>query len=459
MRAVRCCLALSAALAAGAADERSALDHPGVLALIAADPAAAAAAGGALFRHEFSTREGAGEARLGGRMRAARAQSCIVCHNVPYGDAGAGATVGRSGPAGRSTPHLFGAGALEQLGEAITATLLARVDRDGDGSVIGGEAAEVRALIDPDGDGPEPVVDFGWFADRDGDGRPDLDPSLRIWFVDAAGRRLPSARRLGDPGVVGYRFAHGAFGWSADDGEDPRATASLRTFIIGAFAAHAGIEADDTGLREIDRSGRAAVTPTGSRPLVPGTAPDPGIRRDDAGRSLDDPDGDGVMAELSTAEVDLVEFYLFRHRPPGERPDAPGAAAGRLRFAAIGCATCHAPEWRFPGRGDRRTGAADLTITGLYSDLRHHDLGADFHQPRFDGGTTLRFRTPPLWGVGSSAPYGHDGASLDLDAVIRRHGGEAASSAAAYRDLDADGQLELVGFLRSLVLAPPADPR
>lgn len=458
MRTARCCLALSAALSVGAAEDGSELDRPGVLALIAADPVAAVAAGGSLFRREFSTREGAGEAR-GIRMQAARAQSCIVCHNVPYGDAGAGATIGRSGPTGRSTPHLFGAGALEQLGEAITDALLARVDRDRDGTVTAAEAAGVPALVDPDGDGPEAAVDFGHFADRDGDGRPDLDPALRLWYVDPSGRRQPSARGLGDPGVAGYRFAHGAFGWSADDGEDPRATASLRTFIVGAFAAHAGIEADDTGLREVDGSGRAAATPSGSRPLVPGTAPDPGIRRDADGRSLDDPDGDGVMAELGAAEVDLVEYYLFHHRQPEERRDAPGAAAGRRRFAAIGCTACHVPEWRFAGRGDRRDGAADLLVTGLYSDLRHHDLGTGFHQIRFDGGTTLRFRTPPLWGVGGSAPYGHDGASLDLDAVIRRHGGEAAASATAYRDLDERGQLELVGFLRSLVLVPSADPR
>ena len=452
MRAARCCLALSAILSGLLAEDRSDLDRSGAAQLIASNPLAAISAGQALFRHEFSAREGAGEARLRTPMRAARAQSCIVCHNVPYDDAGAGATIGRSGPTGRSTPHLFGAGALEQLGEAITAGLLARVDRNHDGTVSADEAAGVVARIDAAGAGS--AVDFGAFADADGDGRPDLDPALRIWYVDAAGRRLPAARSLDDAGVAGYRFAFGAFGWSAEDGEDARATASLRTFIVGAFAAHAGIEADDTGLREIDGSGRAAPTPTGARPLVPGMPPDPGARRDDRGRSVDDPDGDGVMAELSAAEVDLVEFYLFRHRQPQERRESRGFAGGRARFIAIGCAACHVPDWRFPGRGDRRTGAADLLIEGLYSDLRHHDLGPEFHQLRFDGNTTVRFRTPPLWGVGTTAPYGHDGASLDLDAVIRRHGGEAIAAAVAYRALGEQEQEELVSFLRALVLAP-----
>lgn len=450
MRAARC-LALSGVLAALAASEH--VGHAEAVALIATDPDAAAAAGRILFTREFSAREGAGEARGGPVMQAARAQSCIVCHNVPYGSPGAGATIGRSGPTGRSTPHLFGVGALEQLGEGITAAVMARVDRDCDGVVTPDEMTGVRALVDPDGDGPAMAVDFGSFADADGDGRPDLDPSLRVWFVAADGRRLATARRLGDPGVAGYRIAHGAFAWSADDGEDPRATASLRAFVVGAFAAHAGIEADDPLLRDRDGDGRAEATPTGARPLAPGEPPDSGRRRDGDGRSLDDPDGDGVPSELTAGEVDLVEWFLFRQPQPFER-DLRSAAAGRARFAAIGCTSCHVPDWRFNDRGDRRTGAAVLAVPGLYSDLRHHDLGPAFHQVRFDGGTTTRFRTPPLWGVAHSAPYGHDGASLDLDAVIRRHGGEAEASSQAYAGLSAAERGEIIAFLGSLSLAP-----
>ena len=33
--------------------------------------------------------------------------------------------------------------------------------------------------------------------------------------------------------------------------------------------------------------------------------------------------------------------------------------------------------------------------------------------------------TEPLWGVGTTAPYGHDGRSINLNEVILRHGGEA----------------------------------
>ena len=70
------------------------------------------------------------------------------------------------------------------------------------------------------------------------------------------------------------------------------------------------------------------------------------------------------------------------------------------------------------------------TIRGIYSDFKYHDVGEDFYQMQFDGSVVKKWKTAPLWGVGHTAPYGHDGANLDLDSVIRRHGGEALDSRA-----------------------------
>jgi cytochrome c peroxidase len=67
------------------------------------------------------------------------------------------------------------------------------------------------------------------------------------------------------------------------------------------------------------------------------------------------------------------------------------------------------------------------------------------------------FITRPLWGVGSSAPYGHDGRSVTLDDVIRRHGGESQRSRDAYVRLRRDDSDALIAFLNSLVLFPPDD--
>src|SRR5262249_5461279 len=68
------------------------------------------------------------------------------------------------------------------------------------------------------------------------------------------------------------------------------------------------------------------------------------------------------------------------------------------------------------------------------------------------GSVVRKFRTSPLWGVGSTAPYGHDGASLSLDEVIRRHGGEALASRKGYTSLNEKERRSVVAFLESLVL-------
>ena len=43
--------------------------------------------------------------------------------------------------------------------------------------------------------------------------------------------------------------------------------------------------------------------------------------------------------------------------------------------------------------------------------------------------------TTPLWGVGTTAPYGHDGRSINLAEVILRHGGEAQAARDAFAAL------------------------
>lgn len=469
-RALIAALVVALVVACGSTPAADPLASDGdATALLRRDPRAAWLAGRALFNRQFSQAEGAGEpaapARFADRspvMAMGLATSCALCHNVPFGDAGGGATIARNGASGRSTPHLFGAGLLVQLGERLSQAMLAIADADGDGVITAVEAAGHTARVASDSSAT--AIDFGRFDDRDGDGRPDLDPALRVWYVDAQGRRLPAARRLGDPGVAGYRLALGVFGWSAADGLDQRSGASLRAFIVAAFAAHAGVQADDPRLAESsDHTGFTKAAPTGSRPPFAGTAPDPGRLRDEGGRSLDDPDRDGVAAELGVGEIDLIESYLFNHPQPVERASMPGSAAGRERFQTLGCAGCHTPTWHLPGAGDRRQVAgrstpmedgAGLIVAGIYSDLRHHDLGAGFHQWQFDGSLITRFRTPPLWGVGTTAPYGHDGASLDLDAVIRRHGGEGAAVTARYAALDDGEREQVLAFLRGLVLTP-----
>jgi len=73
------------------------------------------------------------------------------------------------------------------------------------------------------------------------------------------------------------------------------------------------------------------------------------------------------------------------------------------------------------------------------------------------GGANPVYSMPPLWGAGTTAPYGHDGRSITLNEVILRHGGEAQASRDAFAALSTNDRRDLVDFLNSLVLFPPDD--
>jgi hypothetical protein len=85
------------------------------------------------------------------------------------------------------------------------------------------------------------------------------------------------------------------------------------------------------------------------------------------------------------------------------------------------------------------------------------DLGPNFWERNYDGSIQTQFMTTALWGVGTTAPYGHDGRSANLTEVILRHGGEAQSARAGFVALAAIERSEVLEFLQSLVLFPPDD--
>jgi hypothetical protein len=217
--------------------------------------------------------------------------------------------------------------------------------------------------------------------------------------------------------------------------------------------------------------------------------------RGPTGISLDDPDRDGYCEEITEGDLDVAEWYLLNHPAPARGEITPEVRQGEQLFKQIGCASCHVPDGhlfeanpsardytqRFDGDrrffelqvgfndkterlegklvylADRR---GDLwlprrkayTVRGIYSDLKYHDVGASFYQVQFDGSVIKKWRTSPLWGVGSTAPYGHDGASLCLDEVIRRHAGEALASKQQYAALPRPERRRVLDFLESLVL-------
>ena len=96
-------------------------------------------------------------------------------------------------------------------------------------------------------------------------------------------------------------------------------------------------------------------------------------------------------------------------------------------------------------------------VQNIFADLKRHNLGPNFYERNFDGTTRTEFLTMPLWGVGSTGPYGHDGRSITLREVILRHGGEAQAARNAFAGLSSEQQERVISFLNSLVIFPPDD--
>jgi hypothetical protein len=423
--------------------------------------------------------------------------SCGFCHSMPYREPGAGQTIGSTGGEGRNTPHFFGAGLIEMLGEQVRVLALERCDANADGIVDRAEAERPCPVrIAPLRGGAE--IDFG-STQVDAHGVPQLNPAFRVWYVDATGKTVADAVSLADPRVIGFNLAFQPFGWGRGTRQlDGRRVAeggeagTLRAFFTGAADVHMGLQAHDpTQLGIPGNRGRRSLA--GALQFDLGGSPDLGLKTSSAGLSLDDPDGDGHLAELTEGDVDAVEFAMLHAPAPAVRATVE-SEAGRAVLLTVGCQRCHVESWQLEASdaargllGDRRLfsletvselqpdGRAELVarlvrrdlvlasgrrvprgaavrVERVYSDFKQWDIGPAFHERRFDGSLQREHRTTPLWGVGSTAPYGHSGRFDDLDAVITAHGGAAEAEAASYRALPSAERARLLAYLDSLVL-------
>lgn len=160
--------------------------------------------------------------------------------------------------------------------------------------------------------------------------------------------------------------------------------------------------------------------------------------------------------EIPSSVVDALVFYLKTLREPLPRnQDDPEVMAGGALFRQIGCASCHVPTLR-TGRSEIE--ALDRVEFHPYTDLLLHDMGPELDDGYTEGvATGSEWRTTPLWGLGLSAEfqggmafYLHDGRARTIRDAIEYHGGEAASSRTAFRDLSPEQQEQLLAYLRSL---------
>jgi hypothetical protein len=240
---------------------------------------------------------------------------------------------------------------------------------------------------------------------------------------------------------------------------------SLRQFTINAMNQHHGIEA-------VERWG---IRWTGTN----------------------DFDQDGKPDELRDGDVSAVTLWQATLAPPTVRVGLPAvwakaADAGERAFTDLGCTACHrtalplksmvfTDPGPFDAAGTLRSSdvaepiAIDLStrdwarglkrnekgewLVPLFGDLKRHvivdegvsDLGNEIMGQRFV--ERDQFMTAELWGVGSTAPYGHRGDFTTLDGIIRAHGGEGRQSRDAYLKASDETRSDLIAFLKTLVIA------
>jgi hypothetical protein len=221
-----------------------------------------------------------------------------------------------------------------------------------------------------------------------------------------------------------------------------------------------------------------------------------------------DPDGDGVVNELTRADITAATLWEATRPVPGQvNPHDPARAravrAGEQLFRDFGCATCHIPALPLsstgsvysepnpfngskilrPGQapavridlGDqslpqpRLPQASDGTVwVPAFTDFKLHDITdpadpdaaepVDINeQPGTDAFTrgNRKFLTRRLWGVGNQASYFHHGLFTSLRQAVVAHAGQAADARRAFDRASKDDQDALLEFLASLQVLPP----
>jgi hypothetical protein len=103
--------------------------------------------------------------------------------------------------------------------------------------------------------------------------------------------------------------------------------------------------------------------------------------------------------------------------------------------------------------GSLRKNNSGQALVELYGDLRRHNMGPGDAESIDEVGTGAAvFLTENLWGVGTTAPYMHDGRATTLTEAILEHGGEGANAKNAFVALSHSDQKDLINFLNNLVL-------
>jgi len=443
---------------------RGSLNTPGSsLFIINRDPFRAIRRGRQVFQRKFVRSQGQGPLFQDGignihndlALGAGLADSCAACHGRPRGSAGSGGDV-VTRPDSRDAPHLFGLGLKEMLADEITADLRA-IRQDAIDDARRERRDQTRNLVSKG-------ISYG---------------RITADFISSSNIRVITSQVDGVNPDLRVRpfFLQGG-------------TISMREFLVGAFQAEMGLQPIDPDLAAA-QAGARVVTPSGM--VLDGRVDDIEVAFEQDATT--DGDGDAVFNEIPTSIVDFMEFYLLNYFKAGTYRQTSSTTAGRAIFMELGCAQCHIPDLQInrdrrvadletvydPTRGIfndlfatatplftevndpgphptlKRAALGSFLVKNIFTDFKRHDLGPNFWERNYNGTLQKEFLTTALWGVGTTAPYGHDGRSINLREVIKRHGGEAQAASNAFLALSNAQEDLLFSFLNSLIIFPPDD--
>ncbi len=246
-------------------------------------------------------------------------------------------------------------------------------------------------------------------------------------------------------------------GWADSSDLVAELAAAATAAAPGAPARHLSYDG-----RYLSRFGKKATTVTLRHQTVTAYAQDMGLTTDENPNDLllaglAGASGDAVSdPEVGSGIVSNVVFYLRTVRPPPRRnATAADVVAGEALFTSIGCVACHVPSLT---TGRSEIAPLDQVTFAPFTDLLLHDMGVELDDGYTEGNAiSSEWRTPPLWGIGlaeraqgGGAYYLHDGRARTLRAAIGLHGGEGATSRAAFNALTPAQQEQLLKYLRSL---------
>ena len=393
-------------------------------------------------------------------------QACNQCHLQPFDDGAGTAALDvhrdpfQSGDLGsmirRNTPHIFGAGALQRLAEEMTGELHAARDAAAERACARGRDSNAR--LEAKG------LSFGSITA--------VPVSLSPCEVEFD---VSAVSGVEDDLVVK------PYQWKGSD-------AFLRGFNRGAAHNELGMQPVETTGDGVDGdfdgvSDEMTVGDLTALTIYLAAQPRPTTRRELASLGLIEPltageeraidNGARVFGQVGCAgchtpaltidvpvfsEPSLSASYRDEVFPAGQDPVAAGLdPAFPVSFDLTHDQPDNVIEDEFGNEvfrlGAFRTDGAGRAVVELFGDLRYHDMGPGLAEAVDETGNGASvWITKELWGVGSTAPYLHDGRATTLTEAILAHGGEAAGSRDAFERLPLRAQRDLLAFLDDMVL-------